>query len=378
MHAVVVPGAEAALLGDALDVPASSVTPLSREPLGDGSVAGFQLDGGDVAYVDTSLLPVAEETGMVLEGVARVWLHPSDPHLPALAPAAFGEAIATLLARLGIDQAEMPELIGYRPGRRAVLRVPTVEGDMWVKVVRPRRIQRVVDAHTSLREAGLPVPVVRGWSTAGLLVLESAAGHPATDAVWEPEELLDAVVRLRGRLSGAPVNWPARTSFAERVPWYVASLRAEFPERAAQLQTIAEVVEGVPVAPTSVAIHGDLHIGQLFVEAGEVSGLIDVDTAGAGAAEEDSAAFIAHAVASALLTERQGGDAARVRALASAAHDRWGQDAQTRALTSVHLLGHALGTASGGDRRRAEVMLDTAERLVTAPKSPLIAPFEEP
>lgn len=381
---------DAILLADALDVPAAAVRAFSREPLGAGTVAGFLLDPevasaqglppDSVVYLDTSLLPVTQETGLALDGVARVWLHPADPHLPALAPAAFGDAAAVLLARLGIAATATPALVGYRPGRRAVMRVPTATGSAWVKVVRPSRIERVVTAHDALRAAGLPVPAVRGWSPEGLLVLDGAEGTPATEATWDAEQLLESVDELRRRLAGVPLAWAARTSLAERLPWYLSRLERALPDAGRLPALGAHIAQLLAAAPSSPAtIHGDLHIGQLFLAAGTVSGLIDVDTAGRGDAGEDAAAFIGHAVASALLTQRRGGGAAQVRVLAELAFRRWGGDARTRALTAVHLLGHALGAASAGDAARAGQLLDIAAQAAAPDhKSPLIPGFEAP
>jgi len=379
---------DATLLAEALDLPVSAVRAFSREPLGAGTVAGFTftpdaaaaqgLPPDSVAYLDTSLLPVARETGLAWDGVARVWLHPADPHLPALAPAAFGDAAAVLLSRLGIAATATPELVGYRPGRRAVLRVPTASGHAWVKVVRPSRIERVARAHDALRTGGLPVPAVRGWSPEGLLVLDDAPGTPATEATWDPERLLDAVDDLRRRLADVPLAWPARTSLAERLPWYLSRLEQVLSD-AEKLPgiggRIAQLLSTAPASP--VTIHGDLHIGQLFLADGAVSGLIDVDTAGRGEPGEDAAAFIGHAVASALLTTQQGGEASAVRELAELAFLRWGEDPRTRALTAVHLLGHALGAASTGDPGRAARLLDGAERAAAPEhKRPLMPGFE--
>lgn len=384
--------ADATLLSEALEVPVETLRTLSREPLGAGTVAGFVLpaaaEGGpeEVAYIDSSQLAVTQETGLALDGVARVWIHPADPHLPALAPAAFGDAVSVLLGRLGIHGAAMPEIVGYRPGRRAVLRVPTGDGAMWVKVVRPRRIERVVAAHAALRDQGLPVPAVRGWSPQGLMVLDAAEGEPATEVTWHPDVLLDEVTRLRDRLAAASLDWPARTSLRERMPWYLERLRAHglehgsarWHERADQLTTIETAVAEAPSATEVVTIHGDLHLGQLFVDGDTITGLIDVDTAGAGGRGDDAAAFIAHALSSALLTEQSGRDADRVWALAASADERWGHDPYTRSLVAVQLLGHAVGASAGGDPQRAGRLLDLAERAVSLPKSPLIAPFEEP
>src|SRR5690606_30011203 len=95
-----------------------------REPLGAGSVTGFQTSDAEplLYFVDTSGLPVPAETGWS-SGDARIWMHPADPHLPALAPVAFEHASEALLARLGIATSSAPQIIAYRPGRRAVLRV---------------------------------------------------------------------------------------------------------------------------------------------------------------------------------------------------------------------------------------------------------------
>jgi len=379
---------EADLLAEALDVPASALAAISREPLGRGTVAGFTVapgaaDGlpdGTVAYLDSSLLPVARETGLALDGVARVWLHPADPHLPALAPAAFGGAVGVLLSRLGMTATAPPQIVGYRPGRRAVLRVPTDAGAVWVKVVRPSRIERVVEAHAALRQRGLPVPAVHGWSPEGLLVLADAEGAPATEMTWHPERLLDTVDALRARLSDVELAWPARTSLAARLPWYLARLEAAMPLEADGIRAVgARLEDALRTAPAMPAtVHGDLHIGQLFVVGDAVTGLIDVDTAGRGDAAEDAAAFLGHAVASTLLTEAQGRGAAPLRALVAGAWTRWGEDLRTRALAGVHLLGHALGAAAAGDAVRARVLRTAAESAAADHKRPLMAPFEAP
>ncbi len=374
--------AEATLLCDALAVAPTALKLLSREPLGAGTVAGFALDAGGVAYVDTSGLAVRKETGLALEGVARVWMHPADPHLPALAPAAFGDAAEALLARLGIVAEGLPEIVGYRPGRRAVLRVPVAEGTgtVWVKVVRPRRIERIVETHRALREGGLPVPVVRGWSPEGLLILDDAIGVAATDGAWQPDALVDAVDLLRERLAAAALPGVARTSFAARLPWYAERIEAAMPAHASEVRALAAAASArLPDAVAAQTIHGDLHIGQLFLDPGDgsVTGLIDVDTAGQGAAADDASAFIGHAIASAVLTA-EGGDARRIAQLAELALARWASDAGTRALTAVHILGHALAAAESGAPQRAVLLLTAAREVLEDGKRPLTSGFERP
>lgn len=367
--------AEALLLEEALDLRAGSTTLHSREPLGDGSVVGFEVADGLLYYVDTSRLRVRAETGMLLgtpdAPEARVWLHPADPHLPALAPTVFDGAVAGLLQRLGITSTGLPEIIVYRAGRRAVLRVQSQEGTIWVKVVRPSRLERTVRAHTAFADAGVPGPAVLGWSPEGLIVLEEAAGTPAADVLWEPEALVDQVDALRERIGKVRTDAPAR-GVAGRLDWYAA--RAEALANTDHLvQRIRAGVEGVETE--QVVVHGDLHFGQLFLDEKEtVSAVIDVDTAGIGPAAEDPAAFIAHASASALLAN--GATADRVWQLADAAWRRWGGGALVAELTAVHLLGHALAASDSGAEPRAESLLRVAAAVLNG-REPSLAESKE-
>ncbi|MFI8633903.1 aminoglycoside phosphotransferase family protein [Microbacterium sp. NPDC077663] len=357
---------EAALLADALDLEESQLVPIGREPLGEGTVAGFRLPGETEvhAYVDTSLLPVRAETGLALEGVARIWMHPADPHLPALAPVAFGEALSILLARLGSQSEGTPVLVAYRPGRRAVVRADTDGEPVWVKVVRPRRVERIVDLHTAFRSAGLPVPGVRGWAPDGILVTTHAPGTPAIGAVaagaLAAEPLLDRVDELCTRIAAASLEGRARISIATRRGWYESRLRGVD----AGIDVLLEEMprDAGHTAAASVGVHGDLHLGQLFVDdSGQLTGLIDVDTAGIGHPADDVAAFLAHTIASATLS---GADAAgALWEVADAAWARWRNVPDSASFTAAHLVGHALSAVDAGDRARARGLLRVAAAL---------------
>lgn len=361
--------AERAMLADALELEdPASLAFVSREPLGDGSVAGFALDDL-VYYVDTSRRKVARETGMLAgtpdEPEARIWLHPADPHLPVLAAAAFSDAAATLLDRLGMPEGGMPQMVAYRPGRRAVLRVPLADGgEAWVKAVPTSRVETIVRAHAVLADAGVPVPTVRGWSPDGLIVWDAARGIRAQDAPWTPEGLLDEVDALRTAFARAALAGPARVHLDRRLDWYAARLDDVLPEperRAAA--AVAGRARAGWGAEHPVVVHGDLHFGQLFLDDDlRLSGVIDVDTAGVGEASDDTAAFVSHAIASALLTPAPQDE--RVRALARAAVDRW--DAALRPRAAAHLLGHTLGAWEVGDRERATTLLEAAETVSRA------------
>ncbi|GGD45799.1 hypothetical protein GCM10010915_28890 [Microbacterium faecale] len=370
------PDRDSELLSDALAVSAGALRLISKEPLGDGTVAGFDVAHGagaaaetTIAYVDTSGIAVPAETGLVLDGVARIWTHPADPHLPALAPVAFGGAVSVLLERIGIRAVGAPEIIAYRPGRRAVVRVPTESGRVWLKVVLPSRIERIVDTHRALLEQGIPTPRVRGWAPDGIIVLDDAHGIAATDVAWDPRGLLDEVDRLREHLAAVPLTRAAKTGIPERLAWYERQARVVLRGHADRVARIGHACErGFATDPGPArTIHGDLHIGQLFLtgsdRAPRVSDVIDVDTAGIGDPAEDAAAFLSHAVASALITPASDGRA-RMRALVADAVARWAGP-RTGALTGTHLLGHALGAQLTGDQERAARLLACAEQAAT-------------
>ncbi|GAA1854618.1 phosphotransferase family protein [Microbacterium koreense] len=367
-------------LCDALGVSdRTTVRMISREPLGGGSVAGFEVaaDNGVMTYyLDTSRRRVPRETGLLLgapdDPDIRVWLHPADPHLPALAPAAFSGAVRELLVRLGIVDTGDPVMVAYRPGRRAVLRVPSPREDVWVKVVRPARVAAIVACHSAFADAGIPVPRLYGWSGDGLIIGETARGTAATDAEWDADELLDEVDGLRHRIAGVDLANPATTRLARRLDWYSERLAVQLPHlQAERAQRIAERARDAWGEDPPVTIHGDLHFGQLFLgDDRTVSGIIDVDTAGVGQPSEDTAAFLAHAVASALLTPHPRDD--RVWHLAQRSLARWGS-AAVCARAAVHLLGHALGACELGAAARVDRLLDVAHAVSVSDASELAA-----
>lgn len=355
------------LLVEALEVTPEAVTCVSCEPLGAGSVSGFDVRGGDGAelryYVDTSAQAVRQETGMVLGDVAapeaRIWLHPADPHLPALAAIAFHDAVTALLARYGVTEATAPAFVAYRPGRRAVLRVDAPDRPIWIKVIRPSRIERIVSTHLACEREGLPVPGVLGWSPDGVLLLENAAGTPAADVMWEPERLVSLVDELRERIAGVHTTHTLR-GVSGRLDWYAERL-AERDDATSVARLVRDALAVTATSAREQVTHGDLHFGQLFLDEAGISGLIDVDTLGVGDAAEDPAAFIAHAIVSAVITPSEARQ--RVWALVQASLERWG-DARVRALTSIHMLGHALAASDRGDDALAGQLIRIAQELM--------------
>lgn len=378
---------ETRLLAEALDVPSAAIALHSREPLGAGSVTGFRVGAVEspVYYVDTSTVPVVAEAGpadAAGKTAARIWQHPSDPHLPALAPVAFEQAAHTLLARLGLAASASPTFIGYRPGRRAVLRVQTDDGDIWLKVVRPSRVAQIVRAHTAAERAGIPVPEIHGWSSEGLIVMANARGTPAADVEWAPATLLDRVEALREQFGA--VRWTApNRSAARRITWYATRGGDAVARLLPRTRALFERASAL-VGRQATVVHGDLHYGQIFLDAdGAITSVIDIDTLGVADPAEDAAAFLSHAIVSALLTV--GANRARVWALADLAAERSDSDDLVRALTLVHLVGHVLAAMDRADTDTAGAIETAAESLLSGmppstgnAKNPLTHSFDSP
>lgn len=365
-----------------------------RADAGPGGVtSGFAVTLGDatgataehVVYVETS--PTPEDRPGVLrlrdeQGDERaVWVYPNDPYLPALADVVYPERAGALLRELGIgDAPAAPHLTlrAYRPGKRAVVEATGEGFRVFLKVATPRRSARIVRRHATWREGNIPVPDVLG-ATEGLTVIAAQPGDPVDTrlADADPEALLDAVDALRARIASVPSTSAARASLAGRADWYAHRLAHEDPELADRLTAIGTTIAARTNGPANHAtIHGDLHVGQLFVDPddpGRIVGVIDIDTAGLGDPADDAAAFWAHLIATTAFA-RDAGDEATADAaarLAGAARARWGAEQggvpRVAAIAAAHLLGHALTRVLP-----AEDAVSLAEELLTEDEGALI------
>ncbi|WP_413317068.1 phosphotransferase [Agrococcus sp. 1P02AA] len=394
-------------LGDDLGGP---LRLLSREPSGSGALTGFE-EGSEPKrywYVDTSGKRVDAETGFVLgdpqRPEARIWLHPADPRLPALAPASFPDAAATLMGRLGVSIDRVPELLVYRPGKRAMFRMRAGARDTYLKIVRPDASSSIVALQEALRGGGVPVPPITGWSELGIVLTETATGAPITSRLdaLDPERLLDSIESLRAAMAAVDTGRDARPSLALRHGWYTdriaAALGRAIVDRAAAgsasasagasdaevaaltdpLALVTGMVASVEASDLVVdeavrcTVHGDLHVGQLFVDEGDasaISGVIDIDTAGLGDPADDEAAFIGHLVASIALARGDAARAAGFTRLLDAAVDRWLAPERPGARrvahrTAVHVLAHALAPIERGDLETAAAQLAIGARIL--------------
>jgi len=237
-----------------------------------------------------------------------VWRWPSDPFLPGL-PAALDTArVAALLDDLGVDGGTVQlRARAYRPGRRAVVEATGRRGRLFLKVVRPDRVEALHDRHRLLAR-DLPVPESLGWSDAGVLVLAARPGETlrqalrsARDATPPPE----ALVALLDRLPKELLAVPPRRDLVAAADHHAAVIAATVPAARSRVDDVlgdlgATRGDGGSVVP----VHGDLYEAQVLVDRGRVTGLLDVDTAGPGLRIDDLANVCAHLSVLALVSDR--------------------------------------------------------------------------
>lgn len=339
-------------------------------------------------FVETDPDVDAREGVLILEqpdtkSRIAVWVYPNDPALPALSATVFSDSASVLLGRLGVAM-QQPKLtvLAYRPGKRAVIRVEEGTQRVYLKVVRPGRAAAIVERHTAFLNAGVTVPQVIGWSDEGLIALTELSGVEAQKSPARLDEtFLDKVRALADHIATVPSTGPARESLVDRLDWYLARLSTQLPENDAGLRKLTDGIrqllsEGRAGAVALVTIHGDLHAGQIFIGANaengdgalEITGLLDIDTAGLGDPADDSAAFYAHllVLAGHLRKARKRDTAAHVESLAGTWRSSWMRDgdpgfaARARAIAATHLLGHALRQPQAD----VPAMLDLAEGIV--------------
>jgi hypothetical protein len=245
------------------------------------------------------------------DGTTRVavWRWPSDPFLPGLSDALDGRRVAGLLDEVGVDGGALQlRTRAYRPGRRAVIEATGRRGRLFLKVVRPHRAETLHERHRLL-SARLPVPDSLGWRNDGVVVLAAVRGRTLREALRSSDTPVpppDAVTALLDRLPPELAGEQPRADLVSSAEHHAAVIAATVPvarQRVDDVLGVLRVIAGD--SPFSVeAAHGDLYESQLLVERGRISGLLDVDTAGAGLRIDDLANFCAHLSVLAQVSDR--------------------------------------------------------------------------
>ncbi|WP_299166163.1 phosphotransferase [uncultured Arthrobacter sp.] len=231
-------------------------------------------------------------------GIALLaWSHPNDPLLPDLAWACDANSVGAAL--FGVRAAKLTTL-GYRPMRRAVLRAEGAGETRFLKVLRQDHVAPLRRRHELLLDAGIPVPQPLTSPRKDVLVTMPAKGTPLASRLMldgaadlAPRTLIDLLERLP---QGAR-NLSARPPWSARVRDYARAATAALPAESARIAELAVRVEGVirtePAGPV-VATHGDFYEGNLLIENGQVTGVLDLDGVGPGHLVDDLACFLAH------------------------------------------------------------------------------------
>ena len=235
-----------------------------------------------------------------------VWLYPKDPDLPGLSRAAYPEQMAELVNRRQLVERPVSpgqislSMIGYRPRRRAVLKMAITDPrrTFFIKVQRERAFAQTLARHRLLLDAGLPAPQVAHATSDHILVLAELPGRPLAKAIFDAEAPCSAQ-DLIGILDAMPA---AVSGLERRPPWtdaldhYAEMVSAALPEQASRLTWMTGLIhQGLdPILPGDEPTHGDFHEGQIFVADGAVSGILDIDTIGPGRRSDDLACMVAH------------------------------------------------------------------------------------
>ena len=238
-----------------------------------------------------------------------VWRWPHDPFLPGLSEALDPVRVGSLLDDLGVDGGTVQiRTRAYRPGRRAVVEVTGRRGRLFLKIVRPSKVQGLHLRHRSLVEH-LPVPDSLGWSHGGVLVLTALPGETLRAGLRSARQQLplpEAVSGLLGHLPSHLSDESPHRDLLSLVSYHASVIAETVPSAGRKLQTAVDLLTSRPEDDPGpvTAVHGDLYEAQLMVNRGRITGLLDIDTAGSGFRVDDLANFCAHLSVLTQMTDR--------------------------------------------------------------------------
>lgn len=229
-----------------------------------------------------------------------LWRYPEDPELPALPIACSPARMSVLLAR-----SVTVELMGYRPTRRAVVRVRDADGQvLYGKVMRPAQAADLARRHAMLADAGVPAPRLVLSEPRGLVLATAATGEPLANLISRgmggaAERILLSLASVLDALPEEALSLPARPAWAERALHYAHAAATALPEERGRCETLArgisqllKVTDPGPVVP----VHGDFYEANVYIDpdAAQVSAIIDIDSIGPGHRVDDWACMLGH------------------------------------------------------------------------------------
>lgn len=231
----------------------------------------------------------------------HVWEHPNDPRLPALRLACDPNLLSEFLG-----QPVEIELLGYRPTRRAVVRIIGEHHNWYAKVVRPVQLAELRTRLQLLQRSAVPAPQIVDRDERGFLVMTPVAGVPLSrlyaDSRLGDDRLVPALRSLEQTLDDLPLaarGLPQRPAWVDRCEHYAGAAAVVLPAEEQRCVKVAQNIRELlaqadlgPIVPT----HGDFYEANVYVDLGSglVQGLLDVDGLGPGYRVHDWACLLGH------------------------------------------------------------------------------------
>ena len=208
-----------------------------------------------------------------------------DPKLPALA-----EPPEELARRLGIDVPGEPELIGYKPRTRAVLRA---NGHVLKAYGSPRRFEAALAGLRAAAESPLPAADLAAADPQLRVIAQRAVAGRRPDTAVEVARCAGALVAVlqTASIEGLRPTEPLRA--AARKAELVATVAPELAPRVEAL--LRRLEEEAPGESPLVVAHGDFHVDQLLIGEEELA-VVDFDDICLAAPALDLASYAADVV----------------------------------------------------------------------------------
>jgi len=240
----------------------------------------------------------------------RVFRYPDDPYLPGLRLAGDAASAHELLAKYVAASPHRirVEAVRYRPATRAVLRHIAIWrqarlGSLtcFVRVMPPRRVDRLVAAAELAESSGFKIPPLLGvWAGGGVVWMPAVPGETVRDLIRRgaapgPQALLDALSRLWSlRLEperGHPLDLQGGFEMTERL----LSHLLETEEARSLLSNVTDALRSFAQTwqPSAVA-HNDFYDDQMLVTPDGQLALVDFEEIGPGDPLLDVANMSAH------------------------------------------------------------------------------------
>jgi hypothetical protein len=173
--------------------------------------------------------------------------------------------------------------------------------------VPPDKAKPLHDLHRLLAPV-LPVPDSLGWSDHGVVVLAGLPGKTLRDVLRSSSLTPPAPSQITALLDHLPAELSDRRQRPDLITaaaGHAGVIAATVPGTVGILEELVGRLRSSPIDVGEVtAVHGDLYEKQLLTDRGRITGLLDVDTAGAGQRVDDYANFLAHLSVLTVMSDR--------------------------------------------------------------------------